>query len=221
MNRQKKLLTKGRKEVGDSRAEGSSAIGDRGQAGILLMPDIDGTGSCSLLESDAHSHIWKFTTRRFISRLLTVYDSSARVVGAAGSWLRQINWTDCLSPGSCSWLDTILCVAFPLSYNTIPTLWPPLQTLSFPGVPPAVGDPDCLSGSWAPRKKEQRLPIFLLAEFSKLTQHQFLPSRNVQISTKSLFYISQLKVRDTSEVHSLCNLALTNQELELRLEMLQ
>ena len=51
MNRQKKLLTKGRKEVGDSRAEGSSAIGDGGQAGILLMPDIDGTGSCSLLDS--------------------------------------------------------------------------------------------------------------------------------------------------------------------------
>ena len=29
-------------EVGDGRAEGSSAIGDRGQAAVLLMPD-DGT----------------------------------------------------------------------------------------------------------------------------------------------------------------------------------
>ena len=29
--------------MGDGRAEGSSAIGDRGQTAILLMPDIDGT----------------------------------------------------------------------------------------------------------------------------------------------------------------------------------
>jgi len=43
--------------VGDCRAEGSSATGDRGQAAILLMPDFDGTGSRSLLESDAHSNL--------------------------------------------------------------------------------------------------------------------------------------------------------------------
>ena len=44
-------------EVGEGRAEGSSAIGDGGQAAISLMPDIDGTGSGSLLESDASSHL--------------------------------------------------------------------------------------------------------------------------------------------------------------------
>ena len=35
--------------MGDGRAEG--AIGDRGQPAISLMPDIDGTGSGSLLDS--------------------------------------------------------------------------------------------------------------------------------------------------------------------------
>ena len=35
-------------EEGGGRAEGSSAIGDGGQAQILLMPDTDGTGSGSL-----------------------------------------------------------------------------------------------------------------------------------------------------------------------------
>ena len=40
--------------MGDGRAEGSSAIGDGGQAAISLMPDVDGTGSGSLLEPDAH-----------------------------------------------------------------------------------------------------------------------------------------------------------------------
>ena len=47
-------------EVGDGRAEGLSAIGDGGQAAVSLMSDIDGTGSGSLLESDAHSHLLKF-----------------------------------------------------------------------------------------------------------------------------------------------------------------
>ena len=37
--------------MGDGRAEGSSAIGDGGQAVISLMPDVDGTGSGSLLVS--------------------------------------------------------------------------------------------------------------------------------------------------------------------------
>ena len=37
--------------MGDGRAEGSSAIGDGGQAAISLTPDIDGTGSGSLLDS--------------------------------------------------------------------------------------------------------------------------------------------------------------------------
>ena len=37
--------------MGDGRAEGSSAIGDGGQAVTSLTPDIDGTGSGSLLDS--------------------------------------------------------------------------------------------------------------------------------------------------------------------------
>ena len=51
MNRQEELLTGGGEEVGDGRAEGSSAIGDGGQAAISLTPDVDGTGSGSLLDS--------------------------------------------------------------------------------------------------------------------------------------------------------------------------
>ena len=37
--------------MGDGRAEGSSAIGDKDQAAISLMSDIDGTGSGSWLDS--------------------------------------------------------------------------------------------------------------------------------------------------------------------------
>ena len=37
--------------MGEGRAEGSSATGDGGQAAISLMPDVDGTGSGSLLDS--------------------------------------------------------------------------------------------------------------------------------------------------------------------------
>ena len=33
--------------MGDGRAEGSSAVGDRGQAAVSLTPDVDGTGSGS------------------------------------------------------------------------------------------------------------------------------------------------------------------------------
>ena len=43
--------------MGDGRAEGSSAIGDGGQAAISLMPDIDDTGSGSFLEPDACSYL--------------------------------------------------------------------------------------------------------------------------------------------------------------------
>ena len=35
--------------MGDGRAEASSATGDAGQDAISLMPDVDGTGSGSLL----------------------------------------------------------------------------------------------------------------------------------------------------------------------------
>ena len=42
-------------DVGDGRAEGSSAFGDGGQAAVSLSPD--GTGSGSLLESDAQLYL--------------------------------------------------------------------------------------------------------------------------------------------------------------------
>ena len=51
-----------RQEVGDGRAEGSSVVGDRGQAAISLTPDVDGTGSGSLMEPDARSLLKKFAT---------------------------------------------------------------------------------------------------------------------------------------------------------------
>ena len=37
--------------MGDGGVEGSSATGDGGQAEISIMPDVDGTGSDSLLDS--------------------------------------------------------------------------------------------------------------------------------------------------------------------------
>ena len=42
--------------MGDGRAEGLSAIEDRGQAVMSFTPDTDGTGSGSLLEPDAQMH---------------------------------------------------------------------------------------------------------------------------------------------------------------------
>ena len=36
--------------MGDGRAEGSSALGDGGQAAVSLMPEADGTGSGSLVD---------------------------------------------------------------------------------------------------------------------------------------------------------------------------
>ena len=58
-------------EVGDGRAERWSVIADGSQAAVSLMPDVDGTGSGSLLEPDACLHLWKFTTWGFICRGLT------------------------------------------------------------------------------------------------------------------------------------------------------
>ena len=43
--------------MGDGRAEGSSAIGDGGQAAISLTLDIHDPGSDSLLEPDACLHL--------------------------------------------------------------------------------------------------------------------------------------------------------------------
>ena len=45
VNRQELLMEEGA-EVGDGRAEGSSAIGDGGQAVVSLMLDIDGMHIC-------------------------------------------------------------------------------------------------------------------------------------------------------------------------------
>ena len=43
--------------MGGGRAEGSSAVGDGGQAAISITPVVDGTGSGSSLEPDAGSHL--------------------------------------------------------------------------------------------------------------------------------------------------------------------
>ena len=69
VNRQEELLLEKREEVGDDRAEGSSAERDGGQAAISLMLDADGTGSGSLLEPDACLQL----EGSFIYRGLTVY----------------------------------------------------------------------------------------------------------------------------------------------------
>ena len=54
--------------MGDGRAEASSATGDAGQDAISLMPDVDGTGSGSLLDStlstllkEQSSDVWVVT----------------------------------------------------------------------------------------------------------------------------------------------------------------
>ena len=61
-------------EVEDGRAEGSSEIGDGGQAAMSLMPDVNGAGSGSLLEPDAHLHLWTFAVWRFVlENLLSIY----------------------------------------------------------------------------------------------------------------------------------------------------
>ena len=45
--------------MGDGRAERASAIGDGGQAEILLMPDTDGTDSGFLLDLILSTHLKK------------------------------------------------------------------------------------------------------------------------------------------------------------------
>lgn len=48
--------------MGNGRAEGSLAIGDRGQTMVSLKFDVGDTVSASLLESNAHSHLGKLAT---------------------------------------------------------------------------------------------------------------------------------------------------------------
>ena len=57
-------------EKGDGRAEGSSAIGDVGQAAISLMPDIDGTGSGSLVDSILSTLLKKLFSDAWVAALL-------------------------------------------------------------------------------------------------------------------------------------------------------
>ena len=51
MNRPEELLMEEGEKVGDGRAEGSSAIGNGGQAAISLLPDVDVIGSDFSLDS--------------------------------------------------------------------------------------------------------------------------------------------------------------------------
>ena len=55
--------------MGDGKAEGSSAIGDGGQAAVSLMPDIDGTGSDSLLGSILSSLLKKQSSDAWVVAL--------------------------------------------------------------------------------------------------------------------------------------------------------
>ena len=47
--------------MGDGRAEGSIATGDRGQAAVSLTPDVDGTGSGGSLLDSVLSTLEKMT----------------------------------------------------------------------------------------------------------------------------------------------------------------
>ena len=51
VNRPEEFLMEEGEEVGDGRAEGSSAIGDGGQPAASLMPDVDGTDALFLADS--------------------------------------------------------------------------------------------------------------------------------------------------------------------------
>ena len=55
-------------ELGDGRAEGSSAIGERGQATVLLTLDAEGRLVPRWLEPGKHSYLWILTAWRFICR---------------------------------------------------------------------------------------------------------------------------------------------------------
>ena len=57
--------------MGGGRAEGSSALGEGGQAAILLTPDTDGMHVCIFL---------KFETWRFVCRGLTLQGSFSSLV---------------------------------------------------------------------------------------------------------------------------------------------
>ena len=76
-------------EGGDGRAEGSSAIGDGGQAAVSLMPDTDGTGSGSLLDS-------------IVSTLLKKWSSDVCVVALFFLVVDDPVALDCILNGCCN-----------------------------------------------------------------------------------------------------------------------
>ena len=59
VHRKKSYCLEEEEEVGDGRAEGSSAIGEREQAVISFITVTDGTGSGSLLDSIPSTHLKK------------------------------------------------------------------------------------------------------------------------------------------------------------------
>ena len=63
--------------MGAGRAEGSSAIGDGGQAAIPLMPDGDGTGSGSLLDSILSTLFKKLSSDVWVVALFFIDDMAA------------------------------------------------------------------------------------------------------------------------------------------------
>ena len=77
--------------MGDGRAEGSSAIGDGGQVAISLTPDVDGTGSGSLLDS-------------ILSTLLKKRSSNVWVVALSSFFLiiDDLLALDCILNGCCN-----------------------------------------------------------------------------------------------------------------------
>ena len=63
--------------MGAGRTEGSSAIGDGGQAAIPLMPDRDGTGSGSLLDSILSTLFKKRSSNVWVVALFFINDMAA------------------------------------------------------------------------------------------------------------------------------------------------
>ena len=65
--------------MGDGRAERSSAIGDGGQAAISVTPDVDDTGSGSLLDSILSALLKKRSRDVWVVALflLVIYDTVA------------------------------------------------------------------------------------------------------------------------------------------------
>ena len=89
-------------EVGDGRAEGSSATGDARQDATSLTPDVDGTGSGSLLDSilsallkEQSSDVWVVTISpyRCTVALIAFLTAAANFVhpSTAGSFASKTN----------------------------------------------------------------------------------------------------------------------------------